>query len=90
MGDETILVRVPISTGAIIKRLAADAAKGSTQAARELRGWMAEVQTERDVDVSELDRSTRTRLLARLLLEVEGAEEGSVWCWQEGKLVSIA
>ncbi len=71
LGSETVLVRVPVSTGTIIKRLAADAAKGSTQAARELRGWLSEVQQEQATDLSDLDVHTRQRLLARLLLELE-------------------
>jgi len=69
--DEAIIVRTTVQTGAIISRLAADAKKGNTQAARELRAWLNEVQVETDTDASSLDKRTRQALMARLLDEVD-------------------
>jgi len=69
--DEAIIVRTTVQTGAIISRLAADARKGNTQAARELRAWLNEVQVETDTDASSLDKRTRQALMARLLDEVD-------------------
>jgi len=68
---EAIIVRTTVQTGAIISRLQADAKKGNTQAARELRAWLSEVQVETDTDASSLDKRTRQALMARLLDEVD-------------------
>jgi len=70
------LVRVTVKTGAIIKRLEADAIKGNTQAARELRAWRSELPIEADTDGSDLDSRMRQHLLAKLLAEI--AEEDAL------------
>lgn len=75
--DETLIVRTTVPTGAIIARLAKDAKGGNVQAARELRGWLAQLPVETDTDLSSLDRRTRQAVLARVLNELEQDEEGS-------------
>ena len=72
-----VLIRVPVALGDIISRLAADAQKGNTQAARELREWMREYPAEDQTDLSALDERTRQALVARLLAEIV-EEEGAL------------
>ncbi len=69
--NSDIVVRTSVGVSKIIKRLSADAEKGSTNAARELRTWLNEVVVETNTSVSDLDRKTRQSLLARLLLEID-------------------
>lgn len=71
--DVIVRTTVPVST--IIKRLSADAQKGNTQAARELRAWLSEVAVESRTDLSDLDERTRQALLARLLRDIEEDEQ---------------
>lgn len=72
---KVVLVRVPVQVGTIIARLASDAGKGQTQAARELRAYLEAYPAEDETDISALDRRTRQAVLARLLAEIE-ADEG--------------
>ena len=65
-----VLMRVPVPIGNIIARLAQDASRGNTQAARELRAYLEQFPTEDDTDVSALDRRTRQSLMARLLADI--------------------
>ena len=67
---------------ATVRRLAAEAQRGSTHASRELRAWMDVLEADIPVSTSELDARTRQRLLARLLAELQAedaapAEQGS-------------
>lgn len=71
---EDIVVRTTVPVSTIIKRLSADAQKGSHQAARELRAWLSDVVVETSTSLSELDERTRQAMVARLLREIE--EEG--------------
>lgn len=80
--DRVTWVRVPVRTGAIIKRLADDAKKGNAQSARELRAWLTEVATDEENRVSDLDARTRRRVLDRLLVEI--AEEDEAMPPEEG------
>lgn len=73
--SEVALVRVTVETGQVIDRLAKDAKNGNTQAARELREWLARVEVETDTSVSALDRGTRQRMKARLLQEMAQDEQ---------------
>jgi len=73
---DIVLVRVTVETGKVIDRLAKDAQQGNTQAARELREWLARVEQETDTSLSTLDRVTRQRMKARLLAEVEAEGQG--------------
>lgn len=66
-----VVVRTTVAVASIIKRLSADAQKGDTRAARELRAWMADVAIETKTNVSDLDERTRQEVLARLLREIE-------------------
>jgi hypothetical protein len=69
------LVRVTVEVGKVIDRLATDARNGNTQAARELREWLARSESESDTSVSALDKATRQRMKARLLHELrEGVD----------------
>ena len=88
--DEVKLVRTTVPTGRIIQRLSKDAAGGNVQAARELRGWLAELPIETDTDLSALDRRTRQALLARLLLELEDVGEGDAEAVPSGEETLIA
>ena len=72
---QVILVRTPVNIGEIIGRLAADAKRGSTQAARELRSYLEAYPAEDATDMSVLDKRTRQQVIARLLADIE-ADEG--------------
>jgi hypothetical protein len=85
-GVNDVIVRTTVPVASIIKRLSADAQKGSHQAARELRAWLADVVVESRTDVSDLDERTRQALLARLLDEIE--EEG-IDLVQAGSVVEV-
>jgi len=65
-----VFVRVPVHLGDIVAKLALQATRGDTSAARELRSWMAEYPVDDDTDISALDRRTRQALKARLLAEL--------------------
>lgn len=71
-------VRVPIRVGEIVRKLNADAKKGSVQAAKELRAWLNDVATDEENRLSDLDRRTRQSLLDKLLADIEDerAEQG--------------
>lgn len=75
--DDVRWVRVPVRTGAIIKRLADDAKKGNSQAARELRAWLAEVAQDEENELAQLDRKTRARLLDKLLADIAEEDEAA-------------
>lgn len=77
-GDEAVVVRTSVATGKIIRKLAQEAAKGNVGAARELRGWLAEVAQDEETSVSALDRRTRQAVLARVLAEIEEEEAQAV------------
>jgi len=71
-----------VNVAATVRRLAAEAQRGSTHASRELRAWMDVLEADIPVSTSELDARTRQRLLARLLAELQAedaapAEQGS-------------
>lgn len=67
---KVIVVRTPVEVGHIIARLAVDAKKGNTQAARELREWMRQFPAEDETDISALDARTQQQVLARVLAEI--------------------
>jgi len=71
---QVILVRTPVNIGEIIGRLAADAKRGSTQAARELRSYLEAYPAEDATDMSVLDKRTRQQVIARLLADIEEDE----------------
>ncbi len=77
IAERTVVVRTTVHVSKIMKRLAVDAAKGNTQAARELREWMREFPVETETDMAALDRRTRQQLMARLLADIE-ADEGQL------------
>jgi hypothetical protein len=77
-GDEAVVVRTSVATGKIIRKLAQEAARGNVGAARELRGWLAEVAQDEETSVSALDRRTRQAVLARVLAEIEEEEAQAV------------
>jgi hypothetical protein len=72
----TLTVTVPVRVGTIIRALEKKAAAGETQAARELRSWLAEYppRPDDDIDPADLPRALRQRLLARLIAEDEAAQ----------------
>lgn len=75
---EGVFVRVPIRVAEVIRRLESDAAKGSAQAARELRAWLAEFpRDDGDMDVRTLTSRARRALLAKLMAEL-AAEQSEV------------
>jgi len=74
-GDVIRHLRVPVNVAATVRRLAAEAQRGSTHASRELRAWMAELEADIPVSTSELDAKTRQRLLTRLLSELEAEDD---------------
>lgn len=75
VATEVRWVRVPVRTGEIIRKLNADARKGSVQAAKELRAWLDDVATDDANRLSDLDRRTRQTLLDRLLADIEDERE---------------
>ena len=77
--DEDVrLVTTPIRVGAIMKRLEADAVKGSATAAKELRSWLDAYPPQDDsFDASALDRRTRARIYALLIAHVQQEEVGN-------------
>lgn len=65
--DDQRLVLVPVSVGLVIQRLDADARKGSTQAARELRAWLESYPPQDEsFDPQAVERRTRLRLMQLL------------------------
>ena len=70
-GDVIRYLRTPVNVAATVRRLAAEAQRGSTHASRELRAWMAELEADIPTSTSELDAKTRARLLQRLLSELQ-------------------
>jgi hypothetical protein len=74
--DDTRLLSVPVRVGVIIRKLEHDAVGGSTMAAKELREWLREYPPQDEgYDLEALDRRTRDRLIARLLLELGEDDE---------------
>lgn len=71
---QVVLVRTPVNIGDIIGRLASDAKRGSTQAARELRSYLEAYPAEDATDMSVLDKRTRQLVIARLLEDIERDE----------------
>jgi hypothetical protein len=70
--DDARTVVVPARIGGIIRALEKSALTGNSNAARELRSWLAEYPpSDGSVSVEQLDRRTRDRILARLLAELE-------------------
>jgi hypothetical protein len=89
------VVRVPVALGPIIRKLSKQAESGDVHAARELRSWLSELQTDYGSSVSELDRKTRGAVLARLLAEHEAQRSGDVgdvytFVWNGERLVPQA
>ena len=68
---------MPIQAASVVRRLEAEARKGSTHASRELRAWMERLEDDVPVTTSELDVRTRQRLLTRLLAELRDSEDES-------------
>jgi hypothetical protein len=73
--DEVVIVRTTIETGKVIDKLARQAKDGNVQAARELRSWLAELPVETKTDLADLDPRLRQRILARVIAELEEAED---------------
>ena len=69
---------MPVNVAGTVRRLASEAQRGSTHASRELRSWMAVLEDEIPTSVSDLDAKTRSRLLTRLLSELEAEDKGQV------------
>jgi hypothetical protein len=67
---KVVLVRTPARVGRIIARLARDAEKGSTQAARELRAYLEMYPVEDETDLSALDARIQAQILTRVLAEI--------------------
>ena len=76
-GDAIRYLRVPMNAAAVVRRLAAEAQRGSTHASRELRAWLDVLETDVPVSTSDLDAKTRQRLLTRLLAEIRAEDEGA-------------
>src|SRR5262252_1380004 len=74
-GDVVRHLRVPVNVSATVRRLAAEAQRGSTHASRELRAWMDVLEADVPVSTSELDTKTRSRLLQRLLSELQAEDD---------------
>jgi hypothetical protein len=71
------MLHVPVRIGRIVQALEREATTGNTQAARELRNWLAEYPPEStEFDPSSLDRELRKRIYARLLAE-DAADRGA-------------
>lgn len=69
---DTRTVLVPVSVGAIITRLDKDAQQGSVSSAKELRAWLdAYPPSDAELDLGDLDRTTRARMKAALLAQVQ-------------------
>jgi hypothetical protein len=72
--DHVRLVTVPARIGKVIAALEREAANGNANAARELRGWLAEYPPDdTELSVEKLDKKTRQRALAYVLARL--AEE---------------
>jgi hypothetical protein len=66
------LVTVPARIGKVIAALEREAANGNANAARELRGWLAEYPPDdTELSVETLDKKTRQRALAYVLARLE-------------------
>lgn len=79
-----VIVRTTVPVQAIIRKLSADAQKGSHQAARELRAWLSEVAVEARTSLEDLDARTRQALLARLLAEIDAEQQPIASLHEEG------
>jgi hypothetical protein len=78
---QTVVVKVPIRVGQIIRAYEQKATKGDVQAGRELRSWLADYPPEDDeLRLEDMPHVLRQRLLARLIAEIEAedaANEGN-------------
>lgn len=72
-----VMMRVPVHLGDIVSKLASQAKKGDTHAARELREWMRQFPADDESDLSALDGRTQRAVLTRIIAEVI-EEEGSL------------
>jgi hypothetical protein len=73
--DQAAVLVVPIRIGTIIRALEKQAAGGSSQAARELRSWLAEYPpADTTLDPATLSEERQQRILVRLNAEIEAEE----------------